>query len=855
VGYFLEYFINPQQKKSSKITLGYLDNNEYLEHNSKIVAGIFEAARKFDINLIRFGYYTSNSSQKNNKQIEMILELIKQHNIHGLMFLGWTEAAALYNKDFISKFSAIPILSIGTFFKDIPNVFFPGHIYIKEILLHLINEHKFKKIAYLAPDRADERNDTYINTMKEYGIYNPDLYISENELADMSRTLRAKRAAEILFDEKKVSVEAIVTLYKWETALLIDELTSRGINVPKDIAVTSYEDDDNGRFSTPSYTSVYFPWMEMGFYGCEKMYELVTNGHIPISTEVPGKVIYRNSCGCLNKFDYSEIAGKLELTNKKLNSISVSERKTIVFDLESRFRYINFDFEKLLNAFIQDFESRTYKYFIEELVLQLKCVLHGHKYSDIENIVSVFRKFVMPYIIDIESALVWAGNLFQISQIVLREKIADMRGHAEVKSKNQNQVLEEISQELVANFSLQNILGLLKKNLLKLEIPVCHLFLFDTAISTSETGHIFDNCFLAFGYDNYEHVNSSNLNPMPVKKILSDILYSRKRTFLIFAHLLHVNNDYMGFILFEPGPVDERVYQVLAAQISTALRGALLLEKLEKSYKKLVEQAHKEGMADIAAGILHNIGNAFSSVNSSVQIMRDLVNKSPVNDLKKANELLEKNIEDIEDFISNNVKGKKLMHFYLKLGLSIKEFRNQMLYHINRLDEKIYSIDDMITAQQSYAGVESIPEKFDLANVLEDVLKVNSEFLDKSNIKVVKKYLDMPQAVIHKGKLFHILTNIIKNAREAMSETKQDSRRLVITLSEDDKGKYIRIADSGCGIPESIIERIFTYGFTTKKEGQGFGLYSCENYMAEMGGEIWAESEGPGMGAEFILHF
>ena len=51
------------------------------------------------------------------------------------------------------------------------------------------------------------------------------------------------------------------------------------------------------------------------------------------------------------------------------------------------------------------------------------------------------------------------------------------------------------------------------------------------------------------------------------------------------------------------------------------------------------------------------------------------------------------------------------------------------------------------------------------------------------------------------------------------------------------------------------LETVFTHGFTTKETGHGFGLHSCANYMAEMGGRMWVESGGGGQGATFVLSF
>jgi signal transduction histidine kinase len=66
---------------------------------------------------------------------------------------------------------------------------------------------------------------------------------------------------------------------------------------------------------------------------------------------------------------------------------------------------------------------------------------------------------------------------------------------------------------------------------------------------------------------------------------------------------------------------------------------------------------------------------------------------------------------------------------------------------------------------------------------------------------------------------------------------------------------HVRIAvkDSGIGLARENLTRIFAHGFTTKRDGHGFGLHSGALDAKQMGGALWAESDGPGLGATFIL--
>jgi len=74
-----------------------------------------------------------------------------------------------------------------------------------------------------------------------------------------------------------------------------------------------------------------------------------------------------------------------------------------------------------------------------------------------------------------------------------------------------------------------------------------------------------------------------------------------------------------------------------------------------------------------------------------------------------------------------------------------------------------------------------------------------------------------------------------------------------IPLTADDQGVNIAITDNGVGITQENLTRIFAHGFTTRKDGHGFGLHSGALSAKELGGALSVQSDGPGRGATFTL--
>ena len=848
----MEYILQTKPRKKRRFTIGFLDENTLDEYHSVMTEGIFEAANKYGMNAIRFGHI-STRNYKYESYLKTALDHILQYDLDGLLFLGW---ANLLRSDkyenFKKRFHSLPLLSLGSTWENVPSVYFLGEIYIREVLLHLINVHGIRNIAFVAPFGYDGRCNVYLNTMKEYGLFNPNLYIESSELEALELPERGKRAVSILLDERKVTVNAIISLFNDETRSILEELHLRGIRVPQDIALTSYEDGEAGRFSSPALTTIDFPWKEIGYTGCEKMHELLTRGRIPLHTTVPGRVILRDSCGCISEAVQHANPGKIRAAGQSLAEVSGYTLYKIRQELSQKVNMALLDLDALIKAFVNDYYHQSNRFFLPELELQLRKIPDYNQFSTIEDIISVLRGLMLPYLVNEWPSFFWAENIFQQAQVLLQEKKEIVWSQSEVQSDNYHLKIHEIGQLLVTQFNLTDILDSLAANLPRINIPSCYIFLFKNKGSHDNP---FEEYESVFRYHNGEYTKVRISEAEGFRQRLSRIIFPENKSHNLMAQLLHVADDYIGFVVFESGPVDERIYRSLGLNISTALSDAILLEKLNHSYRKLVEQAHREGMMAMVTGILHNISNVLNSISVSSHLVRDLVYTSPLDDFIRASLLLQTHLDNLGDFIQHDPKGKKLMHFYTKLGEPFRELQARLLDNINRLDDKVKLINDIIITQQGYIGIKSTLEETDIVTLVEDVLKINQASLEKHDIKVHRNYQEIPKIKVQKTKLFYVLVNLFKNAQDAMMEVPENNRKLFLSVEQDDQYKYIKVADTGAGIAPDMLQSVFAYGYTTKKGGHGFGLHSCANYMTEMGAKIWAESHGVGKGATFVLQF
>jgi two-component system, NtrC family, sensor kinase len=278
-------------------------------------------------------------------------------------------------------------------------------------------------------------------------------------------------------------------------------------------------------------------------------------------------------------------------------------------------------------------------------------------------------------------------------------------------------------------------------------------------------------------------------------------------------------------------------------------------KELEATHQKLVDAARRAGMAEIATGVLHNVGNVLNSINVSASLVSDKMKNSKISDLPRALNLIEQNSNHLGAFFSSDPKGKQLSKFLALLSEHLIEERAGMVSELDQLTMRIEHVKAIVATQQSYAGVSGLLEEVDLASTLNDAMQLNLASFERDCITVVNEFQDLPNVRIDKQRVLQILVNLIKNAREAFYDLphKLDRQITIRALVSDQETLQIHVIDNGIGIAAENITKIFSHGFTTKKTGHGFGLHGCANAAVELGGALTVHSDGPERGATFVL--
>ncbi len=275
---------------------------------------------------------------------------------------------------------------------------------------------------------------------------------------------------------------------------------------------------------------------------------------------------------------------------------------------------------------------------------------------------------------------------------------------------------------------------------------------------------------------------------------------------------------------------------------------------LAESQRRLIDASRMAGMAEVASGVLHNVGNAFNSVNTSATLLADQLRTSRLGNLSRAVQLIEEHSGDLGDFLTKDSRGKQLPVYLGELCRLLTRERENLTAELESLRKGVDHIKAVIAMQQNYAHPSSLAEDLALPDLIEEALTISAASLSKHNVEIAREFSSVPMVRAARHRVLEILVNLINNAAHAVRTTGRADPRITLLLAPVD-GKMVQliVRDNGMGISPENLQRIFSFGFTTKKEGHGYGLHNSALAAREMEGSLFARSDGPGCGAEFIL--
>jgi NO-binding membrane sensor protein with MHYT domain len=267
---------------------------------------------------------------------------------------------------------------------------------------------------------------------------------------------------------------------------------------------------------------------------------------------------------------------------------------------------------------------------------------------------------------------------------------------------------------------------------------------------------------------------------------------------------------------------------------------------------QLRDVSHQAGMAEVATGVLHNVGNVLNSLGVSAALLLSGLRDSRAGNVSRVAKLLSEQGDRVGTFLQTDPRGREVPRYLTELGENLGTEHHTLLTEMQAVVSHVEHIGKIVAAQQSYARRGGIVEEVDVAELADNAIAMN--FTGVPNVTITRDYQLDARLNIDRHKLIQILGNLLSNARHALRDKREGPRVLTVRIRASSPDLLaIDVEDSGTGIESPVLGRLFEFGFTTKKDGHGFGLHASSNLAKELGAELTGYSDGRDRGARFSL--
>lgn len=345
-----------------------------------------------------------------------------------------------------------------------------------------------------------------------------------------------------------------------------------------------------------------------------------------------------------------------------------------------------------------------------------------------------------------------------------------------------------------------------------------------------------------------EHIHPDNR--VQIKKGIEKALLE-KIDFDFETRILNEDNEYRWFRLILKPDESEKQLSGVIFDINNRKESEIKIKQLNSA---LLTTARLAGMSEVATTILHNIRNLLNSINISLVTIKQNLIHLHYKKLSAVVDMMNNNLQQLNNFFINDPKGKLILPFLKKLVEILEKEYKINIEEVSLVERKLNHIKEIVDAQQSLSGVLGVSEKIVISELLDNSIEMAS--IRNPEIQLITKRTRQIKTITSdKSKLLQILTNLLRNAKEAVLDdvTNKEKKISILIKREDENNIRISIKDNGVGIPAENINKIFSFGFTTKTYGHGFGLHSSALSAKELGGSLNAQSSGINKGSEFTL--
>ena len=810
-----------------RATLGFLFANLHTGASLVIWPSMLKAAELHDVNLICFPGGRLQAADSFEIQRNAIFDLASEQCLDGLItwssslggVLGPTEIKAFHQ-----RYQTLPMVSLAQFMEGMPTVSVDSYLGMRALLSHLIEVHGFTRLAFIrGPEEhyyAQERYRAYLDSLQTCNIpLEPKL---------VTRPLpweAGVEAVEILLDERGLrpgkDFDAVVAVSDMMAIWAMKTLQARGFDVPKDIAVTGFNNSMQERLATPPLTTVDLPFNEQGAKAMDVLLQQLAGEPVPALITLPSKLIVRQSCGCpsqalaLASFlpsDTSETGkGQKKLEEVRENCLSEMEAALALQSRTAR-EWL----ESIFDAFVQPASTalgtgaqESVNHFLQVLnnVLEQAMQMEQDRVHW-QNAISILRRWMLGFLEDSDALERWISQ----ARVVVEEAAQRAQAYSQWRADREAEHLRETNRALLTTFDVKQLTDVLSERLPVLGIPSVYLVTYEQPTDAEVPEYA--RLRLAYSDQGRRPIEREGLR-FATSQVIPQSFLPRGRRYSLVVQPLYFQDKSLGYVVFEIGPQDGNIYELLRNNLSSALQGAMLFQEIQQA-RLDAEKADR-----IKTRLLANVSH---EMRTPLNIIMGYTQEALQEQQKYGGEIPAALLNDLHQIQSNAEHQLRVINDLLDLSRA----------EIDELDLSLELLD---------------PHQL-LVDAFHDLADRSTSTSLQWKLEIPER---LPQIRADAVRLRQIFLNLLSNAKKYTQSGE-------ITLGAEVVPPQVHfwVTDTGLGIDREQQERIFE-PFVTLEEnrriagGIGLGLSITRHLVALHGGAMKLDSEA-NQGSTFHIY-
>lgn len=836
-------------------TIGFLADGLFTSLPDLMWSGVADVAEELDVNAICFpGGVLRDPHRPQDQAANVLYELVAKARLDGLIIWGYvcSRVGTDELRLFYDRYRFLPLVSVAERVEGVPSVLVDNYGGMRASVAHLVDVHGCSRIAFIKGNEGFEEHEdrfrAYRDVLAERGLqFDESLVVTDAQreafcrregivIQDVPYGLPPTR---LLLDDRRVTFDGLAVCEDDSAIGALEVLQARGLRVPGDVAMVSFDDTRIGHCATPPLTTVHNPVHELGRRAAEVLLGMLAGEEVAEEVLVPAPLIVRQSCGCLPK-EVTRVPNLLSGADQKLvsqmpmNAMLKEEQVSMASEMaqeagfaEAALPKAKKEMENLLDAFAAEIARESSDeldgIFLSTLINLLHEASTTGTIEQWQNVVSSMCRWLWPRLSHEERTR--AMRLWGQARVLIGQAALHSRDARSLQAEQQAQALRDISATLNTIVDLDELMDTLIEELPRLGIPSAYLSLYENPQPYTYAGSAPAWSQLVMAYGGKEQFGDSNsfvtsLNGdgrrFPSCELLPEGIWPQ-RQYNMVVQPLYFQERQLGLVVFEEGSCDGTVYDVLRGELSGALNSALIFRDLHRAREAAEKADH------LKTRLLANVSH---ELRTPLHVILDRVSAVLESSELQSAELTSIDLEEELRRIRSSAEHQmRLINDLLDLSRA----------EVDELDVHLKLIDLRYLLADAFADM--APHQ-----ACSDVVSWQLQLPDR-----------LPVIQADPVRLRQVILNLLSNARKFTQEGE-----IVLGAEVASSRFHIWVRDTGPGIPCDQQERIFEPFATVERadrrpEGVGLGLSITRRLVALHRGHMAVDSE-PGQGSTFHIY-